>query len=661
MVLIRTLLLAVLGIVASWPAAALDPSAMSTDEIVSLQRRLADAGCYRGAADGVAGRGTLAALDRCPLMDPMLRIEAGRHAAILRSLDLSADQSRLVTGSEDKTVRLWHLPDGKLERVLRVPVGGGNEGKVNAVAISPDGTVVAAAGWLSPDTGDEHVYLFDAATGEVVRRLGPLPPAVVDKLAFSGDGRRLAVGMGGGGGVLVFDPVTGQLAFGDVDYGAPIYGVEFDRMGRLAVIADDGEVRLYDAAGKRIAAVKAPGGERPFCVAFSPDGSRLAIGYQDTTRLDVLDGSTLAPLFSPDTSGIDGGYFAAVAFSGDGTMLYAGGNHGLDEEPVFAFADGGSGARRALTGRPDTIFDLVPFGERGVIYSTGEPTIGLLDDSGERVLELLPVAADVRGALFEHFTISADAARVRFNLRYESDPVVFDVSSLTLDDSPTPEPGLRQADTTSLSVEDWQNTETPTLDGNSLSLRPYELARSLAVLPGDPSPGFLLGGDWSLYRLDAGEESIWRLDVPAPAWGVNLSADGEVAVVAYGDGTIRWHRTWDGAELLALFVHTLSRRWVAWTPSGYYAASPGGEDLIGWHLNRGWDQAPDFFPASRFRDRFYRPDIVQAVLSTLDEADAVAAANAAANVREDTSDIATQLPPVVTLLVPPGTAFPVRA
>ena len=107
-------------------------------------------------------------------------------------------------------------------------------------------------------------------------RFGPLPPAVVDKLAFSGDGRRLAVGMGGGGGVLVFDPATGQLAFGDVDYGAPIYGVEFDHMGRLAVISFDGLVRLYDAAGKRIAAVKAPGGERPFCVAFSPDGSRLA-------------------------------------------------------------------------------------------------------------------------------------------------------------------------------------------------------------------------------------------------------------------------------------------------------------------------------------------------------------------------------------------------
>ena len=80
-------------------------------------------------------------------------------------------------------------------------------------------------------------------------------------------------------------------------------------------------------------------------------------------------------------------------------------------------------------------------------------------------------------------------------------------------------------------------------------------------------------------------------------------------VVAYGDGTIRWHRWSDGEELLALFAHADRTRWVLWTPSGYYDASAGAEELIGWHLNRGQDEAADFFPASRFRARFYRPDV----------------------------------------------------
>ena len=93
------------------------------------------------------------------------------------------------------------------------------------------------------------------------------------------------------------------------------------------------------------------------------------------------------------------------------------------------------------------------------------------------------------------------------------------------------------------------------------------------------------------------------------------------------DGTIRWFRLADGEELLALFVHAKDRRYVAWTPKGYYAASPGAGNLIGWHVYRGWDRAPDFFSAARFYEHFDRPDIVKRVLDDLDEDAAVAEAN----------------------------------
>ena len=124
--------------------------------------------------------------------------------------------------------------------------------------------------------------------------------------------------------------------------------------------------------------------------------------------------------------------------------------------------------------------------------------------------------------------------------------------------------------------------------------------------------------------------------MPGAAWGVNVTGDGRLVLAAYGDGTIRWHRMSDGQELLALFVDKDDLRWVAWTPSGYYMASPGGEDLIGWHVNRGWDQAADFFPASRFRERFSRPDIVRLVLETLDEDAAIKQANEIAGRKVDT-------------------------
>jgi hypothetical protein len=98
---------------------------------------------------------------------------------------------------------------------------------------------------------------------------------------------------------------------------------------------------------------------------------------------------------------------------------------------------------------------------------------------------------------------------------------------------------------------------------------------------------------------------------------VNWSPDGRVIVAAYGDGTIRWHRASDGAEVLALFVlveNDAAKDWVCWTPKGHFMASENGEGLIGWHVNRGEDQAADFYPAHTFAETFRKPDIVKAAL-----------------------------------------------
>jgi hypothetical protein len=100
--------------------------------------------------------------------------------------------------------------------------------------------------------------------------------------------------------------------------------------------------------------------------------------------------------------------------------------------------------------------------------------------------------------------------------------------------------------------------------------------------------------------------------VPAPgvAWSVNISGDGRWVVAAYGDGTIRWHRASDGREVLALFPHADRRRWIAWTPEGFFDASPGAEELMGYHLNRGKDQAGEFIAAKQLLERYYQPGLI---------------------------------------------------
>jgi hypothetical protein len=91
------------------------------------------------------------------------------------------------------------------------------------------------------------------------------------------------------------------------------------------------------------------------------------------------------------------------------------------------------------------------------------------------------------------------------------------------------------------------------------------------------------------------------------------------------------------------------REWPSrWTPQGYYDASLGADELIGWHVNHGYDRAPDFHPVSQFRERFYRPDVIQRVLQTpnLDVAEAVREADQA------TGQPMAKAAPVSSLLTP---------
>ena len=82
-------------------------------------------------------------------------------------------------------------------------------------------------------------------------------------------------------------------------------------------------------------------------------------------------------------------------------------------------------------------------------------------------------------------------------------------------------------------------------------------------------------------------------------------------------------RIWDpdrDEPLLSLFV--AGDDWIAWTPEGYYAASPGGEQLMGWHVNNGPEAMASYYPASQFRKTLYRPDVIKRLLEagSLDKA-----------------------------------------
>ena len=263
--------------------------------------------------------------------DVFLRIEPGMHTAPIRRIGVDAAGTLMATGSDDKTARLWALPEGgrgeaKLLRTLRVPIGEGDDGKVYAVALSPDGQWVAAGGWDAAKLAAHHsVYIFEAATGRLVTRLGRLGNVIIH-LAFSPDGSRLAATLGGGEGMRLWQAGSWRLLAEDKDYGGKdSYGAAFDGANRLFTVAFDGQIRRYGADGRLEAKAKAAGGAEPFSIAVHPKGGKLAVGFDDTTAVEVYDAASLKRLYAANTDGISGGSLSGVAWSADGARLYAGG------------------------------------------------------------------------------------------------------------------------------------------------------------------------------------------------------------------------------------------------------------------------------------------------------------------------------------------------
>jgi hypothetical protein len=377
--------LAALGIWLAAGAAFAADAGPSLEETQTLQQRLTDAGCYHDAIDGAPSAALDAAVKACPDQAPVLRIETGMHTAIIKRIGVDAACTRIATASDDKTVRLWSLPDGKLQRTIRLPIGSGNGGKVYAAALSPDGGRLAAGGWDASRSklGSHSLSLLDLDSG-AIRRVGSLPN-VIDSIAFSADGARVAVGLGADG-VRVYDWTSGKELFADRDYAAEVYGLAFAPDGSLVASSWDGQLRRY---GRDLRLTAKRGGlasQRPYGVAIDPAGRRLAVGFVGTAKVSILDAATLAPIADADVGGVTNGALFSVAWSRDGGTLAAGGQAQAQSNGawrIFLRALDPNGRRRGpdIPVSTQTVWDLRPCGD-GFAFAAGTPAFGLASPGG---------------------------------------------------------------------------------------------------------------------------------------------------------------------------------------------------------------------------------------------------------------------------------------
>jgi len=588
-----------------------------------------------------------------PPAEPILRIETGMHTALIKRIAVDGLGRYLATASDDKTCRVWDIKTGEQLRVLRPPIGHEYEGRLYSVAMTPDGRFVFCAGWSGYGWDKTHcIYVFDRESGQLVRRLTGLP-SVINHLAVSRDGAYLAAAMGEDG-VRVWRLSDYALIGQDKDYQGESYGAAFDNKGHLATACYDGLIRLYrltDSGLVLTAKVTTQGGHRPFSLAFSPDNTQLAVGFTDSTAVTVLDAESLALLGAANPTGVDNGNLASVAFAADGTLL-AGGRWVTDRGcPVRRFKPSDYVQYRDMDTGKSAVVTLCPLPDGGVAYGTVAPRWGVLRPDGSFGMTRSPAIQDYRSSV-RNFYID----RTGETIAYAAGPrrIVYRFAlpgrDLRQISGPTADLLAPRTQAPGIALAGWEGGRTPTLNGQPLKLKDFETSFSLAISP--DARRFVLGTSWNVRAFGATGQPLWQTPAPDVVWAVNISGDGRLAAAAIGDGSIRWYRMEDGKEVLSFFPHADGKRWVLWTQDGYYDASPGGEDLIGWNVNNGPDHAADFFPASRFREAFHRPDVVDLVLRTQDEDRALAAANAARGGDIRAPSVLSARPPVVEILTP---------
>jgi WD40 repeat protein/serine/threonine protein kinase len=192
----------------------------------------------------------------------------GAHGKRVLSLALSADGKIAVTGSIDKTARLWDAASG-------MPIGPPlqHQNESVAVALSADGkTALTGCG------GNTGPQLWDVASGKPIGP--PLQHQHAIYVALSADGKTALTGSANNT-AWVWDAATGK-PISPLQHGRTVQAVALSADGKTALTGSDKDARLWEvASGTPIGPPLHQGIVSK--LALSPDGKTALTGSQDGT------------------------------------------------------------------------------------------------------------------------------------------------------------------------------------------------------------------------------------------------------------------------------------------------------------------------------------------------------------------------------------------
>jgi WD40 repeat protein len=595
---------------------------------------------------------------------PEIQLDTGGHTAQIVAIAVTPDKKHLISASVDGNIRVWDIEKEKTERIIRGYSSPEGAGRIWAMALSPDGQLLAVGGWMdrmsvaSPCCGD--IRLFDVSTGKLVGLLKGHDDIVLS-LAFSPDGKKLISSQRGKKAFAIVwnlkdrKPQTYLRPYEvkECEDGGmarcAINQVRFTQEGTNAITAsEDKLLRLWDiSTGKMIAEMSGHENGVTGLAVSSTEGTIASSDRDGGIRLwNSRSGKFLRALakdrqqacglnFIPESNGL---------MSCEGLETQVDAPNGVN---IWNVMDGS--AKQTYHGHtvPVTAAAVEP-GGRWVATGDVYGEIHIWDvQKAETMKRLNGIGNAVWAVAFSEDgqTIAWGNSRTSWTpnaygpLQYQlSLPLHETVSETAAFNVVNQFPPIRllEPEKKWVPVVQQRGDKTITFKRGDAFGDILELTQNgqvMAKLPvyavgssnqGHRAFGFIPNGQGifsasekclNIYELATlprdnrilpPRDHRCRSIHDGTIWAAAVSPDGRLMITGSADQTVKiWNR--QTGELIVTLFRGNNEQWVMWTPQGYHV---GNSNLLGWKLNRTLDREADFVGADRMGNILWRPDIV---------------------------------------------------